>query len=91
MLASVQQRVMLNNNKDVKSQYKYERRRGMTTKTFGAIPTPNEPINLDEISKESVDEAWKGYEAKPEYKEFNKHDLIESMHPPKTEQEQQSP
>ncbi|WP_151722204.1 NF038105 family protein [Acinetobacter ursingii] len=63
----------------------------MTTKTFGAMPTPNEAISLDEISKESVDEEWKGYEAKPEYKEFNKHDLIESMHPPKAEQEQQSP
>ena len=89
MLASVWQRAMLNSNKDMKNLY--QRRRGMTTKTFGAMPTPNEAISLDEISKESVDEAWKGYEAKPEYKEFNKHDLIESMHPPKTEQEQQSP
>jgi len=26
-----------------------------------------------------VKEAWKAYEAKPEYKKFNKHDLIESM------------
>lgn len=89
MLASVWQRAMLNSNKDMKNPY--QRRRGMTTKTFGAMPTPNEAISLDEISKESVDEAWKGYEAKPEYKEFNKHDLIESMHPPKAEQEQQSP
>mgnify|MGYP006917362958 FL=1 len=89
MLASVWQRAMLNSNKDMKNLY--QRRRGMTTKTFGAMPTPNEAISLDEISKESVDEAWKGYEAKPEYKEFNKHDLIESMHPPKAEQEQQSP
>lgn len=89
MLASVWQRAMLNRNKDMKNLY--QRRRGMTTKTFGAMPTPNEAISLDEISKESVDEAWKGYEAKPEYKEFNKHDLIESMHPPKAEQEQQSP
>jgi hypothetical protein len=24
-------------------------------------------------------DAWKEYEAKPEYKEFNKHDMIESM------------
>jgi len=57
----------------------------MTTKTFGAMPTPNEAISLDEISKESVDEAWKGYEAKPEYKDFNKHDLIESMQHPEEE------
>lgn len=52
----------------------------MTTKKFDATPTPNEPINLDSISAESVKDAWKGYEVKPEYKEFNKHDLIESMH-----------
>ena len=58
----------------------------MTTKKFDETPTPNEPISLDEISKESVDEAWKGYEAKPEYKEFNKHDLIESMHSSKDDQ-----
>ena len=24
-------------------------------------------------------EAWESYEAKPEYKEFNKHDMIEAM------------
>ncbi|MEM9994200.1 MAG: NF038105 family protein [Acinetobacter pittii] len=52
----------------------------MTTKKFDATPTAGEPINLDEISKENVQEAWKDYEAKPEYKDFNKHDLIESMH-----------
>ncbi|KKC45439.1 MULTISPECIES: NF038105 family protein [Acinetobacter] len=51
----------------------------MTTKKFDATPTAGEPINLDEISKENVQEAWKDYEAKPEYKDFNKHDLIESM------------
>jgi hypothetical protein len=28
-----------------------------------------------------VKDAWKEYEAKPEYKEFNKHDMIESMQP----------
>jgi len=50
----------------------------MTTKKFDATPTAGEPINLDEISKENVQEAWKDYEAKPEYKDFNKHDLIES-------------
>lgn len=51
----------------------------MTTKKFDATPTAGEPINVDEISKENVQEAWKDYEAKPEYKDFNKHDLIESM------------
>ncbi|EEH69526.1 MULTISPECIES: NF038105 family protein [Acinetobacter] len=53
----------------------------MSTKTFEATPTAGEPINLDEISKECVKDAWKEYEAKPEYKKFNKHDLIESMQP----------
>lgn len=51
----------------------------MTTKNFEATPTPSEPISLDTISKENVQDAWKEYEAKSEYKEFNKHDLIESM------------
>jgi hypothetical protein len=51
----------------------------MTTKNFDATPTPSEPISLEEISKENVKDAWKEYEAKPEYKEFNKHDMIESM------------
>ncbi|MFV5442274.1 NF038105 family protein [Acinetobacter oleivorans] len=57
----------------------------MTTKKFDATPTAGEPINLDEISKENVQEAWKDYEAKPEYKDFNKHDLIESMQPSEEE------
>ncbi len=51
----------------------------MTMKKFDATPTPSEAINLDTISAESIKDAWKGYEAKPEYKEINKHDLIESM------------
>ena len=51
----------------------------MSTQKFEATPTSGEPINLDQISQESVQEAWKDYEAKPEYKKFNKHDLIESM------------
>ena len=51
----------------------------MTTQKFDATPTPNEAMNLDDISEEKVKEAWKAYEAKPEYKKFNKHDLIESM------------
>ena len=63
----------------------------MSIQNFEDTPTAGEAINLEQISKEKVKEAWKEYEAKPEYKEFNKHDLIESMHPPKTEQEQQSP
>ncbi|MFT4021314.1 MAG: NF038105 family protein [Acinetobacter sp.] len=51
----------------------------MTTKTFDAMPTPHEAIDLKDIAEESVKSAWANYEAKPEYKEFNKHDMIESM------------
>jgi hypothetical protein len=51
----------------------------MTTLKFDATPTPSEAIALDDISAETVKDAWKEYEAKPEYKKFNKHDLIESM------------
>ena len=51
----------------------------MSIKNFEATPTPSEPISLDEISRENVEDAWKDYEAKPEYKNFNKHDMIESM------------
>jgi hypothetical protein len=51
----------------------------MTTAKFEATPTQNEGIDLKEISAENVKEAWKNYEAKPEFKEFNKHDMIESM------------
>ena len=51
----------------------------MTTLKFDATPTPSEAINLDEISEDKMKEAWRAYEAKPEYKEFNKHDMIESM------------
>ncbi|NNH00846.1 NF038105 family protein [Acinetobacter sp. ANC 5414] len=57
----------------------------MTTQKFDATPTPNEAMSLDDISEEKVKEAWKAYEAKPEYKKFNKHDLIESMHSSKDE------
>ena len=60
----------------------------MTTLKFDAIPTPSEAINLDEISEEKMKEAWKAYEAKPEYKEFNKHDMIESMQHPEDEEAQ---
>ena len=51
----------------------------MTTKKLEPSPTPSEALSLDEISKESIAAAWEGYQAKPEYKEFNKHDLIESF------------
>ena len=51
----------------------------MSIKNFKATPTPSEPISLDEISRENMKDAWKDYEAKPEYKNFNKHDMIESM------------
>ena len=57
----------------------------MTTTKFEATPTTNESIDLNEISAENVKDAWKNYEAKPEFKEFNKHDLIESMQSPKQE------
>ena len=57
----------------------------MTTQKFDATPTPNEATNLNDISDEKVKEAWKAYEAKPEYKKFNKHDLIESMQSSKDE------
>ncbi|MEQ0923613.1 NF038105 family protein [Acinetobacter schindleri] len=60
----------------------------MTTLKFDATPTPSEAINLDEISEDKMKEAWKAYEAKPEYKEFNKHDMIESMQPPEDEEAQ---
>lgn len=53
----------------------------MTIQKFEATPTPNESLNLQSISAEKSKQAWKQYEAKPEYKVFNKHDLIESMQP----------
>lgn len=51
----------------------------MTTKKFDEMPSPNEGIDFKDISVEKVKDAWKEYDVKPEYKEFNKHDLIESM------------
>lgn len=60
----------------------------MTIQKFEATPTPSDGIDLKEISAENVKEAWKDYEAKPEYKKFNKHDLIESMQSPKPEESQ---
>ncbi|MDM1248387.1 NF038105 family protein [Acinetobacter sichuanensis] len=58
----------------------------MTVQKFEATPTPTDGIDLNEISAENVKDAWKDYEAKPEYKKFNKHDLIESMQSPKPEE-----
>ena len=51
----------------------------MTTTKFDATPSPSEGIDLVDISVENVKDAWKEYEAKPEYKKFNKHDMIEAM------------
>lgn len=51
----------------------------MTTLKFDATPTPTEALTLEGISSENSKAAWREYEAKPEYKDFNKHDLIESM------------
>ena len=58
----------------------------MTTAKFEATPTQGEGIDLKEISAENVKDAWKNYEAKPEFKEFNKHDMIESMQSPKPDE-----
>lgn len=62
----------------------------MTTKKFDATPSSTESISLDDISVDHMKEAWKDYEAKPEYKKFNKHDLIDSMVSPKQETIEQS-
>ena len=51
----------------------------MTTLKFDATPTPSEGITLDDISEDEMKEAWRDYGAIPEYKEFNKHELVESM------------
>ena len=59
----------------------------MTTKTFDAMPSSTEAIDLQDISSESVKNAWKDYADKPEYKTFNKHDMIESMQVKLPEQE----
>ena len=62
----------------------------MTTAKFDATPTESEGIDLKEISAENVKDAWKEYQAKPEFKEFNKHDLIDSMVLPKDESTEKS-
>lgn len=53
----------------------------MTTLKFDKTPTPSESISLEDISEEKMKEAWQGYESKPEYKNVNKHDLIEALQP----------
>lgn len=62
----------------------------MTTANFEATPTASEGIDLKDISAENVKDAWKEYQAKPEFKEFNKHDLIDSMVLPKDESTEKS-
>ncbi|WP_092746970.1 NF038105 family protein [Acinetobacter boissieri] len=51
----------------------------MTTKKFDEMPTSTESIDINEISEELSKQAWADYEIKPEYKRYNKHDLIESL------------
>ena len=51
----------------------------MTKMTFDRLATEIEETTVEQIAKEKVQQAWQAYEAKPEYKSFNKHDLIESM------------
>ena len=51
----------------------------MTIVKFEQMPTAIEETNLQHIGQDNMKKAWKDYEAKPEYKEFNKHDLIESV------------
>lgn len=53
----------------------------MTKMTFDRLATEIEETTVEQIAKEKVQQAWQAYEAKPEYKAFNKHDLIESMLP----------
>lgn len=54
----------------------------MSIQKFEATPTAGEAFDVQSVSAEKSKEAWKEYEAKPEYKEFNKHDMIESMQSP---------
>ena len=51
----------------------------MTTMKFDRMPSEIEETNVNEIEKENIKQAWQAYESKAEYKDFNKHDLIESM------------
>lgn len=60
----------------------------MSVHKFDATPTSAEAIDLGEITTENVKQAWSGYENKPEYKKFNKHDLIESLQESETKEDQ---
>ncbi|MFB2538060.1 MULTISPECIES: NF038105 family protein [unclassified Acinetobacter] len=51
----------------------------MTTVKFDNMPTKVEMTTVDDIKADSVQKAWNPYQAKPEYKEFNKHDMIEEL------------
>lgn len=51
----------------------------MTIKKFDQVARPDEPLSVDNIPDENVKDAWRDYSAKPEYKQFNKHDMIDSM------------
>ncbi|MDO4223915.1 MAG: NF038105 family protein [Acinetobacter sp.] len=51
----------------------------MSVKKFDSVATPSEPLTVNDIPAESVQKAWQSYESKPEYKEFNKHDMIDAM------------
>lgn len=60
----------------------------MTTVKFDQVPTDAESTTVTDIQQDSVKQAWECYESKPEYKKFNKHDLIESMLPHDSNQDQ---
>lgn len=51
----------------------------MSRVKFDKVPTRAESLNVDAIGEEMISQAWQSYEVKPEYKKFNKHDMIESM------------
>lgn len=74
MLATRQEHAMFEENID--SDQKDMK---MSIQKFDKTPTSTEAIDLNEITQENVKDAWKEYAAKPEYKDFNKHDMIESM------------
>ncbi len=61
----------------------------MTTVKFDQVPTAAEGVTVDKVKDESIKKAWQDYEAKPEYKKFNKHDMIESMLPDEQESKEQ--
>lgn len=51
----------------------------MSTIKFDEMPTPTESLSLNDLAEDQVSKSWEGYAAKPEYKQFNKHDMIESL------------